>query len=72
MHSVATVMNWSHHLHEDMLAIWHVTDQHLHSRHFWVGVVLTLLIIGFIVLLALAFMNAPEIPYSGLPYGPTL
>ncbi|MBC8207077.1 MAG: hypothetical protein ISR85_05790 [Kiritimatiellales bacterium] len=72
MHPVVTMMNWSHHLHDNMLAIWHVMDQHIHSRHFWHGVMLTLLIIGFIVLLVLAFMNAPSIPYSGVPYGPAL
>ncbi len=75
MHPVTTMKHWSHHLHDGMLAMWHEIDQHLHSRHFWAGVGLTLLIVGIVALLFFAVRNAPPIetpsnyPY-GIPYSP--
>ncbi len=57
MHPVITMKSWSHHLHDSMLLAWHEVDQHVHSRHFWAGVALTLLIVGFVALLVLMAKN---------------
>ena len=72
MHAVTTMKHWSHHLHDGMLATWHHIDQHIHSRHFWTGVGITLLVIG---LATLVFMGAKYVPIESggypysLPYG---
>jgi hypothetical protein len=73
MHPIATTKSWSHHLHDSMLATGHRIVEHLHSRHFWTGVGLTLLLIGIVTLLFIAAKNAPFVmpdvyPY-GIPYG---
>lgn len=74
MHPMITVMHWSHHLHDNLLVAWHEIDQHLHSRHFWTGVAIALLIVGFIALMITLLANAPAGPLGerpfGLPYGP--
>lgn len=48
MNPVITMMHWSHHLHDSMLFMWHEIDQRFHSHHFWVGVAVTFLIVGFV------------------------
>jgi len=72
MHPVATAMNWSHHLHDSMPVIWHEIDQHLHSRHFWAGVTVTLLIICTFILLLMLAKNAPiqTEPMTEIPWLP--
>ena len=72
MHKETTIKHWSHHLHDAMLTILRHISEHIHSRHFWVGVVLTLLLVGITTLLFLLAQSAPfvyphEIPYA--PYG---
>ncbi len=74
MHPVIAITHWSHHLHDGMLFMWHHIDEHLHSRHFWAGVGITLLLAGIVSLLFIAAKNAPfsspmEYPY-GIPYMP--
>ncbi len=72
MHPAETMKHWSHHLHDGMLTLWHHIDEHLHSRHFWVGVLLTLLIVGIVTLLFMLARNAPVIyphDYPYVPYG---
>ena len=74
MHPVVTMKHWSHHLHDGTQAMWHHIDEHLRSRHFWAGVGVTLLIVGFVALVFMLVKNAPiqmqgEYPY-GIPYGP--
>jgi hypothetical protein len=69
MHPMITVMHWGHHLHGNLLVAWDGIDQHLHSRHFWVGVAVTLLIVGFVALMGLLLMHAPASPARGMPYG---
>ena len=63
MHPVITMKHWSQHV-----------SEHLHSSHFWAGVGITLLIIGFVALLFFAARNAPiewQGPYPfGSPYVP--
>ncbi len=76
MHPVTTMKHWSHHLHDGMMNAMHHIDEHLHSRHFWAGVGITLLIIGFITMFFMFARNAPvhmpmEFRY-GLPYTPYL
>jgi hypothetical protein len=74
MHPIATTKNWSHHLHDGMLSMWHHIDQHLRSRHFWAGVGITLLIVGFVAMLLFlaknAPINAPIDSPSSMPYSP--
>jgi hypothetical protein len=66
--------SWSHHLHDGMLSMWHHIDEHLRSRHFWAGVGITLLLVGFVTLLIFAVKNAPiesgEFQTYGIPYSP--
>jgi len=68
MHLFITAMSWSHHLHDSWLFAWHEVDQHLHSRHFWTGVGVTLLVLGFIALMVTLAMHAPAGPMSISPY----
>jgi hypothetical protein len=74
MHPVVTIRHWSHHLHDGMLTLRRQIDQHLHSRHFWIGVGAALLIIGLVTLFIVVAQNAPfviptEYP-AGSPYIP--
>ena len=58
MHPVATIKLWSHHI-----------SEHLHSRHFWAGVGVALLIVGLMTLLFIAANNT-AIEWQGTyPYG---
>jgi hypothetical protein len=59
MHPAITMKHWSHHV-----------SEHLHSRHFWAGVVITLLIVGVVALLFILARNAPIAYPHGFPYGP--
>jgi len=68
MHPATTMKHWSHHLHDGMLTMWHEIDQHLHSRHFWTGVGITLLIVGFVTALIILVKNAPIQVPSDYPY----
>jgi len=52
-----------------MLTLRHEISEHFHSRHFWVGVVATLLIVGFVTMVFLLARNAPII-YPQIPYTP--
>ena len=70
MHPVITAKDWSHHLHDDMLHLWHHIDEHLHSRHFWMGVGITLLVVGLVALLFVLASNAPIAYPQGYPYIP--
>ena len=70
MHPVIPMKHWSHHLHDRMLTMQHHIAEHLHSRHFWVGVGLTLLIVGIVALLFLLARDAPLINPYGFPYSP--
>ena len=51
MHPVSAVMHWSQHLHDGMTFMWHEVNQHLRSRHFWAGVAIVMLLVGFIALI---------------------
>lgn len=70
MHPVITAKDWSHHLHNSMLTLWHHIDEHLHSRHFWMGVGITLLVVGVVTLLFILARNAPLVYPNNLPYHP--
>ncbi len=59
MHPVITLKHWSHHV-----------SEHLHSHHFWAGVVITLLIVGIVALLFMLARNAPIVYPYGFPYSP--
>ena len=59
MHPVITMKHWSHQV-----------SEHLHSRQFWVGVGITLLIIGVITLLFILSRNAPIAYPHGYPFSP--
>ncbi len=59
MHPVITLKHWSHHV-----------SEHLHSRHFWDGVVITLLMVGIVTLLFMLARNAPIAYPYGFPYSP--
>lgn len=72
MHPVITMKHWSHHLHDSMLTLKQHVTEHLHSRHFWAGVMITLLILGFLTMLYILARNAPFIypqEYPFIPYG---
>jgi hypothetical protein len=69
MYSGTTMKHWIHHLHDGMLTMGHHISEHLHSRHFWAGVGITLLIIGFATLLFIAAKNAPFEMQGFYPYG---
>jgi len=59
MHPIITMKHWSHHV-----------SEHLHSRHFWAGVAITLLIVGVVTLLFILARNAPIAYPYGFPYTP--
>ncbi len=74
MHPATTMKHGSHPWHDRCrLILWHHASAHLHSRHFWAGVVVTLLVVGILALLFILASNAPLIvppempPY--VPYG---
>lgn len=74
MHPLSTVMHWSHHLHESMTFLRHEVGVHLRSRHFWAGVAVTMLIVGFIALIVYLARNTPADTLwpsttYGFPYG---
>lgn len=70
MHPVINIMHWSHHLHDILLTLrYHVSD-HLHSRHFWAGMGVALLIVGIMTLLFILARNAPIIYPRAPPYIP--
>jgi hypothetical protein len=48
---------------------WHEISQHLFNRHFWAGVMITLLIIGSIALLINVARHVPERSQNPVPYG---
>ena len=55
---------------DNMSYLWHSISEHLHSRHFWVGVGITMLIVTITTLLFLAIKYGP-VEYNGTyPYGP--
>ncbi len=73
MHPVGTIKHWSHHLHDGMIFMWHEIDQHLRSRHFWAGIAVALLIVGFIALMVFLAQQTPVDPLwqqhlYGTPY----
>ena len=70
MHPLTTIAHWSHHWHDSTLMLWHHVHDHLHSRHFWVGVVMTLFVVGIMTLLFMLARNAPIMYPHGLPYTP--
>ncbi len=70
MHPIITIMHWGQHLQHFMPTMRHHISEHLHSRHFWVGVGLTLLLVGIFTLLFILASNAPIIYPRGLPYVP--
>ena len=71
MHPVTNILHWSHHMHEGMDYLWHQTLEHLHSPHFWIGVGITLLVIGLISLLLIAVLyGSIEFSYGRYPYMP--
>ena len=70
MHPVITIMHWGHHLREIMLTTKYHINDHLHSRHFWVGVTLGLLIVGIMTVLFILASNAPVIYPHGMRYVP--
>lgn len=58
MHPVSTMKHWSHQV-----------SEHLHSRHFWTGVGITLLIISFAALLFLLIIQSGSFEnYNAIPY----
>ncbi len=74
MHTAKTMKHWSHHLHDGMLSLWHQIDQHLHSRRFWAGVGIALLLVFLVTLIVLSAKNAPVESFNpslyGNPYAP--
>ena len=74
MHPVVTMKHWSHHLRDGMTSAWHHIDQHLHSRHFWMGMGIALLAVFFVSIVFLLITQAPfesTAPYPhSFPYGP--
>ena len=59
MHPVTAMKHWSHNVIE-----------HLHSRHFWAGAAITLLIVGVVTLLFILARNAPIAYPHGYPFSP--
>lgn len=59
MHAIENVKNWSHHLHDGMLNMCHHIDQHLHSRAFWTGVIIALVIVSLITLVVMLSKRFP-------------
>ncbi|MDF7825876.1 hypothetical protein P4B35_17740 [Pontiellaceae bacterium B12227] len=58
MHPVSSLKHWSHHV-----------SEHLHSRHFWAGVGVTLLVIGTVALLFVLIMKSVPVEiYDAAPY----
>lgn len=70
MHPVITMKHWSHHLHDGMLNVRHRIAESLHSRHFWIGVGVALVVVGIVALLILLARDAPFINPYGFPYSP--
>jgi len=70
MHPVMTMKNWSRHLHDGTLMLWRQVNDHLHSRHFWVGVGMTLLLLGILALLFSLARNTPYLYPRNYPYTP--
>ena len=68
MHTVVTMKHWGHHLYDGIQAMRHEIVQHLHSRHFWTGVGVTLLIIGLAVLFFMLVRYAPLQMHNMQPY----
>jgi hypothetical protein len=60
MHPAVTMKHWSRHV-----------SEHLHSRHFWAGVAITLLIVAVVSLLFILARNAPIAYPYGFPYNPS-
>jgi hypothetical protein len=69
MHKETTMKHGSHRLHDGMLTLWRHIDEHLHSRHFWAGVAIAILIVGIVTMLFILARNAP-IMYPTAPYSP--
>lgn len=63
MHPVSTMKHWSHVLHDSIV-------EHIHSRHFWVGVVIALCFAGILALLFILARSAPIIYPHHMPYAP--
>ena len=72
MHPMMTISHWSHHWHENMQMLRHHISDHFYSRHFWVGVGVTLLVIGILTLLFIAARYAPYTYPQNIPYAPYL
>jgi hypothetical protein len=69
MHPIIAITHWSHHLRESMMIMSHQIHENLHSRHFWAGVGITLLIVGTLALL-FALVTGTQIEAPRLyPYG---
>lgn len=58
MHPVSAMKHWSHEV-----------SEHLHNRHFWTGVGITLLIVSFAALLLLLFVKSGSFEnYNTMPF----
>lgn len=62
MHRETTMKHGGHHLHDSMLTLRHHIDEHLHSRHFWTGILLALIVVGLLAMLFMLAGNAPINP----------
>jgi len=71
MHRDTTMKHGGHHLHDSMVNLRHHIDDHLHSRHFWTGVLLALIVVAFATLLFMLAGNTP-LNVQGPTYVPYL
>jgi hypothetical protein len=69
MHLETNIKHWSHHLHDDMLAIRHGIGEQLHHRHLWIGLAIALLILGLMTLLTIAVWHMPAGSLENYQYG---
>ena len=67
MHSTIALKHWSHHLHENMLALMHNISRHKHEHPTLANIILTLLAVGILTLL---YIFAKKIPYTYPPQVP--
>ena len=68
MHPVTTLMHWSHHMHDSMSYMRYGITEHLHSRHFWVGMGVALFIVALLILMAFVVWRVPIEMSESYPY----
>lgn len=66
MHTADVIKGWGHHLHDGLVVMLHETEHLVSSRHFWSGVLVTLLVAGIVALVVTMLVRAPEMPVRPL------